>query len=252
MMRSRLARWKNRIIERIPAGGPEQAAVPTPPVVTPWAPTDASVTLRAWYRADLGITGAAPVTALADQSGAGDANRNQAAINGTLNAGDIAYGGNDTISDLRANRGGAWSVAPATPITIVVIGEAGAVKSLISDGASENMLWNNADPVARLYSTTGALASLVDISAPSAVMATDDGATANLYVNDFTAPSVSGATWLTGGTTGFDLGIGVAGVGNLVGKIAEIMVFGGLLTPTDLTNLRTYLNTTRAYGLGIV
>lgn len=220
-------------------------------VVPPWAPTDASVPVLAWYKADAGVTGSAPVTAIADQSGVGDANRNQSASLGTLNGSQ--YGGAQTISDLRATSGGAWSTTPAAPITILVIGELDSVKSFISNGVDENMLWYNGTE-AKFYSLAGALSSGVAVNVPSAVMFSDDGTgagdAAKLFVGSITVPAASGATMFSA-CNKLDIGIGVAGVGSMVGKVAEIIVWDGDLSAADKTNLITYLNDTRAYGLGV-
>lgn len=217
-----------------------------------WAPGDASVPVRAWYKADAGVTGSSPVTAIADQSGAGDANRNQTASNGTLNVADAAYGGKDTISNLRTTRVGAWSAVPSTPITVLVVGEiSGAVTGIVSEGSMTDMVWYNGTDLKWYGAGAGALTVAANPAVPCVMMYEDTGAASALYLNALSAALVTGGGVFDAAITGFDIGQGVAGVGGLVGKVAEIIIWGGVLDATDKANLVTYLNTTRAYGLGV-
>lgn len=228
-----------------------------PPV---WAPTSASVPVRAWYRPDLGRTMATGVSQLNDQSGTGDANRNVVQATGAAQPGytasDAAYGNKPVLTFNGSQallRAGAWSVSQIAPVTLVVIGESTTVTTaFVSDTTFGDMIWNSAGN-AKFYGPT-AIDSATAIPGPTAIMVTDDGtggaAAAKIYVVNFTTAKASTTTaWSS--TTGLDLGSGTAGVGNCVGKIAEVILWGGVLTATDLTNLRTYLNTTQAYGLAI-
>lgn len=227
-----------------------------------WSPPDASVVLRAWYRADLGVTEVGgTVSAWDDQSGAGDANRDLAGAIGTMPsyvASDAAYGNNSvlTFSGDKLVRAGNWSSTPATPITIVVVGEvSGAVSAMLSDGAAADMIWDDGSE-GKFYSDGFApnLFSGVSLATPQVVMVSDDGsggaAAAKIFVTNLTTAAADDLTTFQP-VNGFDVGVGVAGVSDLTGKIAEIIVWAGILSAGDLTSLRDYLNTTRAYGLSV-
>ena len=230
-----------------------------------WAPTDASVPVLAWYRADLGVTeSGGRVSALADQSGQTDANRNQVASGADrpgYSASDAGYGGNPVVTfdgSQSVAAAGAFSTAVVGPISILVIGQAAAECAIVGSSATE-MVYANVSGEAAVYGpTNGALSSGLSAASPCAILVTDDGtgggAATKIFVGDLTTAAVSDVTrWESstllalgsGGTGGF------SGYGRLVGKLAEVIVFGGILTPTDKVALVTYLNTTRAYGLGV-
>ncbi len=225
-----------------------------------WSPRSASVPLLAWYRPDLGasLTGG-QIDTLADQSGAGDANRNQLGSGGGRPsvAPDAAYGGQDviTFAGQRLDSAGAWTSAPGTPITIVIVGDATPIGGWIGERAPTpyNMIyWNGGGSV---YAFNGAAVTAgADLTVPSVVMVEDDGslglAACGLYVNDLTTPLATGTTVLGAGT-GYDLGRGNAGVAAMTGRQAEVMIFAGILSSTDRANLVTYLNVTRAYGIPV-
>jgi len=217
----------------------------------------ASVPLLVWYRADLGLTGVSPITGIGDQSGLSDPNRNQTVTNGTLNVTDATYGGKATIYDLQTTRAGTWTNTPAVPITIIVVGEITNVSNgaFLSDpDTGQDMLWK--DPLfAKFFTLSGALFSNVDISTPSVTMFSDDGSgdadAAKIYVNDLTTPNNYDVTVFQP-VNGLDIDRGVAGVSDFSGgKIAEIIIYKGILTTDDLTNLRVYLNVIRAYGIAV-
>jgi len=231
-----------------------------------WSPKDASVPLLAWYRADTAHdAGLGQVDVWPDQSGVGDANRNQtrtASAAVTLNAADASYGGKPTVSFATGHLqcGGAWSTALAAPISILIIGESSLAGSqaLISDGAGVNMIWDNGSNEV-FYQGASNSPTAPRATSPSAVLFSDDGSgsasAAKLFVNDLTTPGGTDSSRFVapGGSPGNRLNIahGVAGVSDPIGKIAEVMVFAGILTPTDKANLKTYLNSTRAYGIPV-
>ncbi len=220
-----------------------------------WAPTDASVPVLAWYRADLGVTAPANVvSAVDDQSGAGDANRNQTGA-ATLIPTDAAYGNQSTVSHSAQTllRVGTWTTTPAAPISIVFIGEAtSGNKGALGDTTANDLLWSSSGTWA--FYSGGNLDSGVACTSPSAVLFTDDGtgggSAAKIYVNNLSTPAATSATAFLA-ANGLNVGNGAGAVPNLTGKWAEIIVFDGVLTPTDVANLVTYLNTTRAYGIAV-
>lgn len=87
--------------------------------------------LAAWYRADLGVTlNGSTVSAWADQSGTGDANKNVsqgvAANQPTFVASDALFGGQPCVSfpqtatEVRLN-GGTWATPLAQPYTVICV-----------------------------------------------------------------------------------------------------------------------------------
>ena len=255
-MRSRLARWKNDIIARIPAAlHPEVVPTPLPP--TAWAPTDASVGVLAWYRADLGVTAPAGVVSnVADQTGT-DANKHLVNSGVVTVAADAAYGGREVFTHATASlkRPGPWAVAAAPPLTIVFVGNndgGGYNSSFVSSGPTANLLWAQTSLAIEWY--PGGPHLVASATSPSVIMYSDEGGVAadaaKLYVDNLSTPALTGLAAATS-DFGFDIGEASSGIGSLTGRCAEVIIFGGILTPTDVANLKTYLNTTRAYGIAV-
>ncbi len=235
-----------------------------------WTPADAVAPLLAWYRADLGVTAAGGlVSAVADQSGSGDANRNlaEASLKPTLNASNAAYGNHPTFdfSGSQLPAVGAWSSPPTRPITVLVIGNAdasGLVPFLSCSSAGAFLLWRHGGAVDLRWQVNnggvppGVKASGL-INAPTAMMITDTGpsgaATLAMYLNDLStpAPSATNTTLALTGIDRFDLGKANSGLSNLTGSIAEACIWGGLHGAPDLAELKTYLNITRPYGIAV-
>jgi hypothetical protein len=226
-----------------------------------WAPSSASVPLLAWYRPDLGLTQSGGlVTAWNDQSGAGDANRNQAAA-GALRPGftasDAAYGNKPTLTFSGSQSmacAGAFSVAIATPISVVVVGHTGASSAWLACRTPQYNAFGSYPNTASLIletSGTNAISTVTNTAAPGVRMFTDDGANWKMYDKNLTTPVGTAATPHWESNTFLDVGTAPGFASPCVGSIAEIIVFGGLLSGTDVANLRTYLNTTRAYGLAV-
>ena len=227
-----------------------------------WSPADASVPLLAWFKADAGVTQAGGlVSAWADQSGSGDANRNQSAAGAdrpSYSASDAGYGGKPVLtgngSQFLASAGD-WSTAPTPPITVIVVGHATANSSFVGDPANNNMLYVSGGHEATYGINNGALVGSGDASAPTVIMYTDTGAAggsaANIYNRDLSTPTGTDIKrWE--GVARLDMLADFAGAFTpLIGAVAEIIVLGGIPNATDLTNLKTYLNTTRAYGLAV-
>ncbi len=228
-----------------------------------WAPPDSAVPLLAWYRADLGVTASSNlVTAWADQSGAADANRDQVAAGGLRplrTVSDGSFGGKPSIGDNGTTQyllsGGAWSASPTPPLSVLVVGiSTGTSVSFMADATSGDMLWADASGFETLYSTGGGSKhGTVSTASACAILYTDDGsggaAAAKLYVNDLSTPADTFTTSWTAATA-IDLMKSVAGVGVLSGRMAEVIIWDGVLAG-DLSDLVPYLNITRAYGLGV-
>jgi hypothetical protein len=136
-------------------------------------------------------------------------------------------------------------------MTIVVIGEAAITTSFFAEPAGAvpyNMLWASSGDAQ--FFGAGSLTGTTSIAGPSAIMVTDDGTTSHLYVGDLSTPQATAGPVIGTGTA-FDLLAGTAGVPGLTGKLAEIIIWGGILPVGDLTELKAYFNTTQAYGLGV-
>lgn len=226
-----------------------------------WAPPDASVGTKLWYRADMGLTEAGGlVSAWNDQSGLADAGRDQTAAGANrpiFNATDAAYGNKPTVQFDGSMRmlSGTFSASIAAPVCVVMIGQITSDSAAFSDGVDDNMIFKSGGNVyfygaAQGPNTFGA----ADVTSPCCLMYSDDGSgdvdAGKLYYNDTSTPIATAVTnW--GSTTELHIGLDAAAVGKLVGKHAEIIVFGGIPTAPDIANLVTYLNTTRAYGIAV-
>eukprot|EP00697_Spironema_sp_BW2_P014971 gnl/Spiro4/5643_TR2878_c0_g1_i1.p5 gnl/Spiro4/5643_TR2878_c0_g1~~gnl/Spiro4/5643_TR2878_c0_g1_i1.p5 ORF type:complete len:743 (+),score=-36.20 gnl/Spiro4/5643_TR2878_c0_g1_i1:3108-5336(+) len=237
----------------------------TSPPSPSWLPTDASLNLLVWYRADMGVTEAGGfVTSWADSSGAGDANRNQIATGSIVrHASDPDFGGKPSIeldqSDLQYFlSSGAWSTPPNGPITFIMVvreSTTGLSSFIIDD--TNKMLWDNGTAM-QAYNGTNAPNSggFRPYLAPGVVMFTDNvdvnsASGSKLFLNDLGEPKGRSFGRFTSTSSLFNVGFGGFGVGNLQGKFAEIIIYAGDLSApantTDRANIVTYLND-RAYG----
>ena len=230
-----------------------------------WAPTNASVPLLAWYRADTAHdAGAGRVDSWPDQSTSGDANRNQtqatAGLRPTIVTSDAAYGNKPTVQfvDQGVTSVGAWSVGPSNPCTIVIVGHhVGATAQAFLSDSTANMLWTDGTTLYKYNSGVGnGPTAPISNNTPVVIMASDDasgaGDAAKLFVNNLSVPVGTGITEGGAAPTQYGLGTGIAlGDIEFTGTMAEVMVFAGILTPTDKANLVTYLNVARAYGIAV-
>ncbi len=71
-----------------------------------------------------------------------------------------------------------------------------------------------------------------------------------VYVDNMTTPILSGDTG-TGTLNSIRIGARWAMDSGMIGTLAEVIIFNGILTPTDKANLVDYLNVTRAYGIPV-
>jgi hypothetical protein len=226
-----------------------------------WAPTSASVPLRAWYRMDLGISvSGGVVDSLADQSGAGDTNRNQSASGAarpSYSATNGLYNNRPTITgdtSKMLSSAGAWSTAPFTaPFSLVIVGHAASLSAFVADGGS-NMVWADAagSGKAEYYVSGNRLTATSLVTSASGTLITDDGtggaSAAKIYVNSFGTPQTTRTTIADASGTVMDLMRSHSGVSQLDGTLAEVILWSGILTPTDASNLVTYLNGLYALG----
>jgi hypothetical protein len=172
------------------------------------------------------------VIALADRSGTGDAAKDLV-VTGTLplTAADAAYNNKPlaTFNGSQRLEGGAWATACAQPYTVYVVGESQASNGRIVDGASgaRGIVMNNGG----LWSIYAG-SVFVDVPAstpgsPTILIAVFDGAGSSVYITD---PTTADATGNPGAdtVTQFTLGALTGGGGELTGKIARVMIYGGV------------------------
>lgn len=233
-----------------------------------WTPKNASVSLLAWYRADSAVQSLGTVTSWPDQSGSGDANRNQSAFaTPAYNAVDANYNGQPSVSSAGTSyfsSAGVWSVAPANPISIVVVGMTAASTAFLSAIAgggttAYDLLWSNGANALQFYNGGyggggSPSAAGVPVNAPCAIVFEDDGGAggtaSRLFVNNLSSAAATSTSAFTT-TVGVDLMKSDAGVSTINGSLAEVLIYAGILSTADKTNLKAYLNTTRAYGIPV-
>ena len=243
-------RRRSRVLGKRQQGGTPIAA----PGQAPFSPLSlGSVAL--WLRADQGITIATGVSAWADLSGSGDANRNFVQATGaaqpTLNAADAGYNGNPTLSFASASSqfllSGTWSVAPSALCTVVVVGNNDNAASLevFTDGVPTTTLLldnNTAATSVRIGETSTVSENSTNVSAASVIIGVykPSDASGAIYVNARTAVttgSVGTATAPTGMSVGAN-GSGLAGFLN--GKVAEVIVYRRALSQTEVNMVLAY------------
>lgn len=201
--------------------------------------------------AGISLSGA-NVTALADQSGTGDANKNltAGASQPTYTASDPQYNGLPTIQFASATAqiltSGAWSVAPTQPITLFAVGHvatnAGSPQVFVSSPAGNWELYDAFGLSTHIYSGTDLRASITTLNTPSIIIGQFNGASSTLAVRQDT-PQGSGAAG-AGAFTSISLGNRPASSFALAGTLARVIVYSGLPTVHTITS---YLAT--RYGL---
>lgn len=226
-----------------------------------WGPEAASVTaLHDFDPADASkrtlVSG--KVSVLLDRIGAMHMRQATDANRPTLVSSDAAYGGVDTLSHSSSYLIGDATTAISGPVSILVIGNTTAgSQCLISKDTNTAPydIIHSSGVRPRFYSDAGNLTASTGatVSSPSAVLFTDSmsgSSAANLYNVDLSTPLASGTTrW--GSITALAIGLGIAGLTNLTGKIARVIVWGGVLSADDKAKLADYLNNARGYGLSV-
>lgn len=205
--------------------------------------------LLARYRMDLGATVAAgTLSALADQSGTGDAAKNLVSAGASqpaYNASDPQYGGRATIEFAGVSRlqGGVWAASPPQPVTYYAVGHITISGGRIFDGVgtNRNMLWRSSTN--SLWSIYGG--AFLDAAGtlpanPAVLCATYGGASSALYVGNPAAAAASGNAGAQQ-IVRLTLGAFTNGTGEMTGKIAEILAYAGAHDQATRTAVMTYL-----------
>ncbi|HEX4451499.1 MAG TPA: hypothetical protein VH143_11545 [Kofleriaceae bacterium] len=210
----------------------------------------------AWYRADLGISTDAGVSAWADESNVNDAThvltQVVAAQQPAWNTGDSAYNGQATVSFIAAQsqqlRTPTWASALVQPYTVMVVGEqtAGAFVDgtvgtqqgrLFTDGSSYTGFWAGGS----LFITTKRM------TAPSVALVVVDGSSSRLYLNSLTPANGGVGSSAPGGIV---IGADWYGTSQLQGKVAEVAYFSRAVTGSEVTALFAYVASRYAILIG--
>lgn len=215
-----------------------------------WTPRNVS-NLAAWYRADLGITlSGSTVTAWADQSGNGDANRNLTSSTApNYVSSDSNFNNRPSIDFSVASsylRSGVWSVARNQPVTVFIVGKSPGTGSnaywldaRVDTGSSQQALIQTSGNDIREFAG-GFLTSSTTVTSPSVVAAVFHSTSSALYINNVTA-NVTGDAG-TQNCDGITVGNYAGGGGfNQDGNICEVIVYFGTLSSTDFNNVMGYL-----------
>lgn len=233
-----------------------------------WSPATAtSATVRHRWRPDQGVTpgSGSGIAVLSDLVGAMHQRQPTAANQPILIASDSAYGNKPVLHGDGATSKfftADTTTAIASPASMMVIGQIDSpTRSFIAaNGSPYNMLWRNGNATVALdddslefYGTAGALKgpATSEIAEPGVVITTDGGsstrADANLLFHNNPVPKAVGIRrW--GSATAMHLMLGAAGVQNLVGKEAEVVLWSGELSAGDVMRALKYAEARNRLG----
>lgn len=234
------------------------------PKVTP--KTIFGSSLELWLRADMGITlNSGNVSAWADQSGKGDANRNvtqgTAALQPQYTASKATYNNQAVIdfgvahADGELLASGTWASPIVQPITRFLVGHAAnsSTNNYMMDArpgqANQAALISaHTGPAVQVFDGIGLSSGSVDIIVPTVNGISDNGASTKYYRSALTAETTGNA-----GTNGYDgTTIGnYLGGGNFSckGPIAEVIIVSGAFDATKFAACMRYLGA--RYGIAI-
>ena len=208
--------------------------------------------LTAWYKADAGITlNGSTVSTWADQSGIGDSNRNLAQGTGanqpTFVASDTNLGGRPSLLFTAASStrlvSGAWSAAPAQPLTLYMTVRGGTVSNqYMCDGRSGRGLIQMLDASGKAAFYAGStVSSTISLISTSAVLCSvNNGASSTGYVSHYSAADATG-NFGTNAFDGITVGCGFNAANFFGGNVAEILVYAAAHTATERQVVMSYL-----------
>ena len=198
-----------------------------------------------WYKADRGVTlNSTTVSQWNDQVGTAHVSQGTGANQPTFNATDAGYANQPTVQSTATSQflvSGALTTNQA--FTLWVIGQfatasAAAVALSASDNSGALLLRSGSKGTITAGST---LQDPVDITSKCAIMATFNGASSFVGVNDWLTGGTSGAAGAHNGSkiamfayTGGDFGS--------TGKIAELIVQAGTPTSQEKTDMAAYVS----------
>lgn len=220
-----------------------------------YAPTFAPTFLPAcflWLRADLGVVPGTGVHSWLDQSGQGNTcSQATGSKQPTLNTSDAAYNNQSTLSFASAStqflQSGAFTTAPGTATTLVIVGEMDTQQMYFFDGigsSNRNAMFFDASKNFSTYQGTTTLAYAAPTPGSKHVWGVQfTGTSANAMFQDSSQTPVitgsSGTNSILGSTIGADYNTGAGFF--LTGKIAEVIFYNRVLLAAELLMLFAYL-----------
>jgi hypothetical protein len=219
--------------------------------------------LLAWYRADLGITlNGSNVSAWADQSGTGDANKNAIQNTGAhqpaFNASNASYNNSPTVTftssqDLTT---GTWASSLVAPYTIFVAGHTNdGTRSNCHVGSNAGVMtiYSAASSDVEAYSDSGShtlLSGVSDIGTPSVAYFQANGVSSRLGVRQIT-PNTTATDGTAGTVTEITLGNlqGLSTIG-LGGPLAEVVIATGAISSALIGQVMLYMGARYAISIG--
>lgn len=210
--------------------------------------------LVAFYRASLGVTeSGGAVSAWNDQSGTGDSNKNATQGTGsaqpTYVSSDAEFNNRATISGDGGDflETGTWAASLAQACTVFVVckRDSGAVAYAV-DGLAETFGIASVSGYSAMLGPS-MIYNTPDWSTPSVVVGEFNGASGKLYNSALTAIQTGDVG--SGGATGLTLFADNTQLSNLVGTIAEIIVYDHILSTGNRTAVMNFLGT--YYGITI-
>jgi hypothetical protein len=208
-----------------------------------------------WFRADLGVAlNGSHVIGWVDQSGTGDPNKTAAQgtqANEPLFVGSNAAYKNQPTVDFSGTEflvTGNWAAALTQPFTVFVVGNTNSntANSTFYDSnrASQIEVYDPIGSGVNVFAGNTLVSTATVYLTPSIVYVVYNGAASEIGVNRIT-PNVIGNAG-TNGATGLKLGLSQYG-GNLVGSMAELMVYNRVLSSAEIAIVTGYL--AERYGL---
>lgn len=192
-----------------------------------------------WYRADQGITIATGVSQWNDLIGTSHLLQATGANQPAYNATDAAYNNQPTVQSTAVNMFmAAAGVVTSQPFTLWMVGQintSGMVVLALAAGAPYIV---SSSGNAAIFGGS-VLNSLTSVTSKRAVLATFNGATSFIGVDNWLSGGTSGAAGASAGTAigAFAQSDGLAGA---TGKLAEVIIQAGTPTPDERAAMAAY------------
>lgn len=195
--------------------------------------------IQRWYRADLGVTLATGVSQWNDQIGSAHLVQATGADQPTYNASDASYNNRPTIQSTATTQNlVAAGVTTTQPFTLWIVGQSNSsAQVLLSFAAGAPYIVNSSGNGAMFAGSV--LNSSISITSKRAILATFNGASSFIGVDNWLTGGTSGAA---GASNGTDLGAfsQTDGLFGSRGKLAEIIVQTGTPTASEKTAMAAY------------
>jgi hypothetical protein len=223
--------------------------------ITDWIPTNISNCIL-WLRADKGTTIATGVSQWNDQSGNGhNVTQSTGSKQPTLNASDSNYNYQSTLSFASANAqvmlSSAWS--NNQPTTIFVVGNmsgSNGGEAFFDWTSTELTIYNgNSGTHVVAYAGVGVSGTISSTSVPAAYAAIYNTTSSSIYQNNSQIALATGDAGSSNGTGQMSVGALVGTVDFLNGKIAEMLVYSGVLSTSNIQQVFAYFGS--RYALSV-